>query len=112
MNQDLQAVVMPVGAVCLEWAETEGRIDKSRDLLQREIFRRFSEDPDSSFLFLGFCDQSVPFLRRSTTCAGSAPHSQRSSEAHRLLQMITALDDCALTLSGKNQKNYIDCRYI
>lgn len=60
MNQELQAVIMPVGTVRLEWTAAEGRIDKSQDLLQREIFRRFSEDPDAAFLFLGFCNQSVP----------------------------------------------------
>jgi superfamily II DNA or RNA helicase len=59
VSQDLQAVVMPVGTVRLEWTDTEDRIDKSRDLLQREIFRRFSENPDFAFLYLGFCDQSV-----------------------------------------------------
>ncbi len=59
MNQELQAVIMPVGTVRLEWADTKDRIDKSRDLLQQEIFKRYSEDPDASFLFLGFCDQTV-----------------------------------------------------
>ncbi|HYA86229.1 MAG TPA: DEAD/DEAH box helicase, partial [Nitrospirota bacterium] len=33
---------------------------KDQDILQREIFRRFNDNPDSSFLFLGFCNKSVP----------------------------------------------------
>jgi len=50
---------MPVGTILFEWTETEDRIDKSRDLLQREIFRRYSASPDGAFLFLGFRDSSV-----------------------------------------------------
>jgi non-specific serine/threonine protein kinase len=60
VNQELQAVVMPVGSVRLEWLETRERVDKSRNLLEREIFRRFSENPDGAFLFLGFRGASVP----------------------------------------------------
>ncbi len=59
VNQDLRVVIMPVGSIRLEWAEAEDRIDKSRDLLQREIFKRFSEDPDTAYLYLTFCNQSV-----------------------------------------------------
>ena len=59
MNQELQAVIMPVGSIRLEWAAAEGKIDKSRDLLQQEIFRRYSADPDDAFLYLGFCAGSV-----------------------------------------------------
>ena len=60
VNQELQAVIMPVGSVRLEWLETRERVDKSRNLLEREIFRRFSENPDGAFLFLGFRGASVP----------------------------------------------------
>ena len=59
VNQDLRVVIMPVGSIRLEWADAEDRIDKSRDLLQREIFKRFSEDPDTAYLYLTFCNQSV-----------------------------------------------------
>lgn len=58
-NQELQAVIMPVGTVRLEWLETREPFDKSKSLLEREIFRRFSENPDGAFLFLGFRDASV-----------------------------------------------------
>ena len=60
MNQELQAVIMPDGSIRLEWGGTEERIDKSQDLLQREIDRRFCSRPDAAFLFLGFCDRAVP----------------------------------------------------
>jgi len=60
INRELQAVVMPVGSVRLEWLKTRERPDKSRDLLEREIFRRFTENPDGAFLFLGFRGASVP----------------------------------------------------
>jgi len=58
-NQELQAVIMPVGSVQLEWLETREPFDKSRNLLERELFRRFSENPDGAFLFLGFRSASV-----------------------------------------------------
>ena len=59
VNRELQAVIMPVGSVRLEWLKTRERVDKSRDLLEQEIFRRFTENPDGAFLFLGFRDASV-----------------------------------------------------
>ena len=59
-NQELEAVIMPVGSVRLEWVETSGPFDKSRNLLERELFKRFSENPDGAFLFLGFRNDSVP----------------------------------------------------
>lgn len=60
MNRELHAVIMPVGSVRLEWLETKERIDKSRELLEREIFSRFSENPDGALLFLGFRGATVP----------------------------------------------------
>ena len=59
-HPELQAVVMPVGTVRLEWIETKEPFDKSKSLLERELFRRFEENPDGAFLFLGFRDASVP----------------------------------------------------
>ena len=59
VNRELQAVIMPVGSIRLEWLKTRERTDKSRDLLEQEIFRRFTENPDGAFLFLGFRDASV-----------------------------------------------------
>jgi non-specific serine/threonine protein kinase len=59
-NRELQAVIMPVGSVRLEWVETRERFDKSRELLEGELFRRFAENPDGAFLFLGFRGANVP----------------------------------------------------
>ena len=51
-NRELQAVIMPVGSVRLEWLKTRERVDKSRDLLEQEIFRRFMENPISPLTVL------------------------------------------------------------
>jgi len=51
---------MPDGSIRLEWDETEAQVDRSQSLLQQEIDRRFTSHPDGAFLFLGFCDKSVP----------------------------------------------------
>ncbi|MBI1748310.1 MAG: ATP-dependent helicase, partial [Acidobacteria bacterium] len=59
MNQELLAVIMPGGSIRLEWARTEDRVDQSQDLLQQEIYERFSSHPDRAFLFLGFCNRAV-----------------------------------------------------
>jgi len=60
MNRDLNAVIMPDGDIQLEWSNAEERIPKSRQVLEQEIFRRFSTDKYSAFLFLGFSEKSVP----------------------------------------------------
>ena len=60
MNQELQAAIMPDASIRLEWEDTEAHINKSQELLQREIARRFYEHPDGGFLFLGFCDRATP----------------------------------------------------
>jgi non-specific serine/threonine protein kinase len=58
-NHELQTVIMPVGSVRLEWLETREPFDKSKSLLERELFKRFSENPDGAFLFLGFRGAAV-----------------------------------------------------
>ncbi len=60
MSQELHAFIMPDGGIQLEWLSSEERIDKSRQLLEKEIFRRFGEEKYSAFLFLGFGDKSIP----------------------------------------------------
>ena len=59
MTQDLQAVITSEGLVKLEWTAGGEAIDTGRDLLQQEIFRRYSVSHDSAFLYLGFCSQSA-----------------------------------------------------
>jgi hypothetical protein len=46
-NRELQAVIMLVGSVRLERLKTRERVDRSRDLLEQEIFRRFMANPVS-----------------------------------------------------------------
>jgi non-specific serine/threonine protein kinase len=95
VNQDLQAVIMPVGSIRLEWADAEERTDKSRELLQREIFKRFSDDPDAAYLYLAFSNQSVPlspslvYLRGF--CASFAKQLSHTPELETLRQKADVL---------------------
>jgi non-specific serine/threonine protein kinase len=59
MNMGLSAVIMPGGDIQLEWLASEEHTNKSRQLLEKEIDRRFVADKDAAFLFLGFSDKSV-----------------------------------------------------
>ena len=59
MNKGLHAGIMPGGDVQLEWLASEEHINKSRQLLEQEIARRFVADKDAAFLFLGFSDKSI-----------------------------------------------------
>ncbi len=60
MNQELLSVILPHGSILLEWTEAQEKVSKDQELLQNEIFRRFADAPDGAFLFLGFCNKSVP----------------------------------------------------
>lgn len=50
---------MPDRSVQLEWSDTDEQINKSRQLLEQEMHRRFVSDPEAALLFLGFSDTSV-----------------------------------------------------
>jgi hypothetical protein len=58
--QELNAVVMPNGSFQMEWTNVGEKINRSQHLLQQEIFKRFVSDSESAFLFLGFCDRTIP----------------------------------------------------
>jgi non-specific serine/threonine protein kinase len=60
MNFELNAVVMPNGALQLEWNEGDEQITKSQQLLEKEIYSRYKTDVKSFLLFLSFSDQSIP----------------------------------------------------
>lgn len=60
MYQELNAVIMPNGSIQMEWTDAGERINRSQHLLQQELFKRFVSDSESAFLFLGFCDRTVP----------------------------------------------------
>ncbi len=59
-SKELNVVIMPGGSLQLEWADTQNSVNRSSHLLQKEIYRRFTDDVESWLLFLGFCDQQVP----------------------------------------------------
>ncbi|WP_373498873.1 DEAD/DEAH box helicase [Desulfococcus sp.] len=64
MKKEVIAAVLPDGGrglgIQLEWADTETAVDKATAILQREIYRRFHEDPAGALLYLCFCDRDVP----------------------------------------------------
>ncbi len=60
MYQELNAIVMPNSSIQMEWIDAGEQISKSQHLLQQEIYRRFASDPETVFLFLGFCDRTTP----------------------------------------------------
>ncbi|MDY6971325.1 MAG: DEAD/DEAH box helicase [Thermodesulfobacteriota bacterium] len=59
MNRELDVIIMPNGSLQLEWTERQNDLNKDSRLLQEEIFKCFSDNPDTWLLFLGFCDQQV-----------------------------------------------------
>ncbi len=59
MTQELRVVAMPDGALQLEWSPAKTYLTKNSQLMQKEIFSRFSTASESWLLFLGFCDQQV-----------------------------------------------------
>jgi len=61
MNKELHVVVMPNGSLQTEWIETKETINKSKRLLQQEIFNRFTADAYGGLLYLGFCDKNITF---------------------------------------------------
>ncbi len=60
MSQELTAVVMPNGTIQLEWIDSDTKTDKSKQILQKEIYKRFQEDIFSALLFLGLSDKKIP----------------------------------------------------
>jgi non-specific serine/threonine protein kinase len=53
-DEKLDAALMPDGAIQLEWLESAERIDRQSLLPQRELYQRYSADPQGWLLFLGF----------------------------------------------------------
>ncbi len=61
MDQNLILVVMPSGALTLEWSDADKTpLSKSSAVMQTEIYHRYTESPEDWLLFLGFCDPKVP----------------------------------------------------
>ncbi len=56
----LIAVLIPDGGLQLEWDAADGKISKSRRLLQDELYRCFETETDRWLLSLGFSDTDVP----------------------------------------------------
>ena len=61
MSQELNVVIMPNGSLQLEWADIKKAVNKSSDLLQKEVFNRLTPNSYSWLLFLGFCNKDISF---------------------------------------------------
>ncbi|MCK5215399.1 MAG: DEAD/DEAH box helicase [Candidatus Omnitrophica bacterium] len=59
MNKELIAVILPDGTIQLEWIDAQDKINKSTQILEKEILKQFQEGLPSCLLFLGFCDKTV-----------------------------------------------------
>ena len=59
-TQELNLVILPNGTLHLEWMDTRDAITKNSGLLQKEIYKQFSNETDLWLLFLGFSDSQVP----------------------------------------------------
>jgi len=64
-NRELNLVILPNGALHMEWMDTRDAILKSSRLLQKEIHERYrkksmGDKTDRWLLFLGFSDPQVP----------------------------------------------------
>ncbi len=95
LNQELLSVILPHGAIWLEWAETPERVGKDQELLQQEIFRRYTDNPDGAFLFLGFCNKSVPLsssLNYWRNICGTFTHKLIHTPDLELLRHKIAID--------------------
>jgi len=59
-NQELSIVVMPDDSLHPEWNDSGKTLDPNTFSLQQEIFSRYGSDEGEAFLFMGFCDKTVP----------------------------------------------------
>jgi len=58
-TRELNLVILPNGTLHLEWMDTRDTITKSSRLLQKEIYKLFSDKTDLWLLFLGFSDPQI-----------------------------------------------------
>ncbi|MBU4304872.1 MAG: DEAD/DEAH box helicase [Candidatus Omnitrophica bacterium] len=58
--KELTVVCLQGQSIELEWQEIEDPVNKDRELLQNELYKKYREDFHSFLLMLGFCGQSVP----------------------------------------------------
>jgi len=73
-TQELNLVILPNGTLHLEWMDTQDAITKSSGLLQKEIYKQFSDKTNLWLLFLGFSDPQIalsPSLDYGRSFAGS-----------------------------------------
>jgi len=60
LNQELIAVVLPDNSLDMEWKDNDDeKIDKNRQILQKELYDRFKKGFNSFLLYLGFCNKTI-----------------------------------------------------
>ncbi|HDQ26311.1 MAG TPA: DEAD/DEAH box helicase [bacterium] len=60
MYKELNVICQPDSIIELEWRETEEPVNKSQELLQNELYKKYEKNFSGFLLFLGFCSQSTP----------------------------------------------------
>ena len=55
----LEAALMPLGTIQLEWVGSAERIDQDSSILQNEIYQLASNDPSGWLFFLGFSNKKI-----------------------------------------------------
>jgi hypothetical protein len=58
-NQELNVIILPSGELQLDWSDSTGKINKSTQALQKEIFYQYQHHTENWLLTLGFCDSQV-----------------------------------------------------
>jgi hypothetical protein len=57
--EKLEATIMPLGTIQLEWVDGTEKIDQDSSVLQNEISKLASNDPSGWLFFLGFSDKKI-----------------------------------------------------
>ena len=79
-DQELSAFLTSGGTLQLEWLPSDEAVSKNTALLQREIHKRYLDDPVAWLLFLGFCDRAIalsPSRMNATRSLGPIPRASR-----------------------------------
>ncbi len=60
LNQELVIIILPDYSFDMEWSNTDEMVNKNRQILQRELYKRFKSNFNSFLLYMGFCDKMIP----------------------------------------------------
>ena len=60
-QQALELALLPKGAFLLEFVDTDEHFDEASSQAQRDLLRRYHQDPENWLLLLGFRDRTLRF---------------------------------------------------